>query len=559
MYLALSRRPDGVAVVEVQPNGDARLQQIVPDKELAAFVRAQQDDVRWVWDSTARWYPQLLEAGVRVWRCVDLALTRAILRGSALTADTDYARAADDAEWDALTTQAPEEVTLFTLDEPGATGSPDPAAELARQLAAVEGSTAPDRLRLLLAAESAGALIACELHFAGLPWSAEAHDKLLTELLGARPARGARPAKLEALAQRVRAALGAPALNPDSPGELLHALQRAGVPARSTRARELRESGHPAIAPLLEYKKLSRLAAANGWAWMDAWASGGRFHADYVPGAVVSGRWATHGGGALQLPKQIRGAVIADPGWTLVVADAAQLEPRVLSGLSHDRAMATAGRGHDLYDGVVASGVIDTRAHAKVAMLGALYGATTGDSARLAPRLARAFPAAIAYVDRAARLGERGEIVTSRLGRSSPRPPAAWDAAQAQASQQDARPADERRARAQARDWGRFRRNFVVQSTAAEWALCWMAQLRASLAGIQTASRGEAPAPFDQNPHLVFFLHDEIIVHTPEDCSERVVELVREAARDAGRRLFGAFPVEFPLSVAVVRDYGQAK
>lgn len=560
MYLALARLQDGIAVTEVRSARKIGPRSVMAGEALADFVREQPDDIRWVWDSTRRWYPALLRHGVRVSRCVDLALCRAILRGSALTAHTAYARSTDDANWADLREQEFEENTLFALDEPGAATAPDPALELARQLAAVDKASDPGRLRLLLAAESAGALIAVELQAAGLPWSVKAHDRLLTELLGPRPARGARPEKLEALAHSIREALSAPGLNPDSPTELRQALRRAGIDTGSTRAAELRELRHPVIEPLLAYKKLSRLLAANGWAWMDAWVSRGRFHADYLPGAVVSGRWATSGGGALQLPKQIRGAVVADPGWTLVVADAAQLEPRILAGLAGDTAMADAGRAHDLYDGVVSSGAIDTRAHAKVAMLGAMYGATTGDSARLAPRLARAFPRAIAFVDQAARRGERGEVVTSRLGRSSPLPPAGWAQAQAAPSLQGARPADERRARAQARDWGRFTRNFVVQATAAEWALCWMAQLRTDLLRLDAGNcTGRAPAPFERMPHLVFFLHDEVIVHTPVACAQRVVELTRQAARDAGRRLFGAFPVEFPLTVAVVDDYGHAK
>ena len=38
--------------------------------------------VRWVWDDTTRWYPALLEAGVRVERCTDLRLSHAVLRRS---------------------------------------------------------------------------------------------------------------------------------------------------------------------------------------------------------------------------------------------------------------------------------------------------------------------------------------------------------------------------------------------------------------------------------------------------------------------------------------------
>src|SRR5690606_24285843 len=105
------------------------------------------------------------------------------------------------------------------------------------------------------------------------------------------------------------------------------------------------------VEPLLAYKKLARLLSANGWTWLETWVVDGRFRPDYVPGGVVTGRWATNGGGALQLPHQIRGAVVADPGWKLVVADASQLEPRILAALAGDTAMTAAGAAGDLYAG----------------------------------------------------------------------------------------------------------------------------------------------------------------------------------------------------------------
>ena len=198
----------------------------------------------------------------------------------------------------------------------------------------------------------------------------------------------------------------APELNPDSPPDLLKALGRVGLVTTSTRSWELKKLDHPAIAPLLEYKKLSRLLAANGWHWLDANVADGRFRPDYVVGGVVTGRWASKGGGgALQLPKQIRGAVVADPGWKLVVADASQLEPRILAAMSGDARMAEAGREKDMYAGILASGAVATRAEAKVAMLGAMYGATTGESGRLMPKLTRAYPKAIGLVEDAARRG----------------------------------------------------------------------------------------------------------------------------------------------------------
>ncbi|MBL0886174.1 bifunctional 3'-5' exonuclease/DNA polymerase [Myceligenerans indicum] len=601
---------------------------------------------RWTWDDTNRWYPRLLSDGVRVERAHDLRLAHTILRSSALTADTALA-GAPRGPWDDLPPTSPpqaggaaaaaEPAALFDLDtlaqgtpggsasgdaarghgesrgRAGALGDPgqvpdvagglDPVAELAAQLDAIASSGDPGRLRLLVAAESAGALAAAEMHHAGLPWRGDVHDAILTEVLGPRPRPGARPEKLEALAERVREALDAPpTLNPDSHPDLLRAMEYAGVGARSLRKWELEKLDHPVIAPLLEYKSLYRLFTANGWTWLDTWAPNGRFRMEYVVGGVVTGRWASTGGGALQLPHSVRRAVVADPGWTFVVADAAQLEPRVLAGLAGDEQMAAAGQGAagdettgvDMYAGMVAAGVVGTRQEAKIGMLGAMYGGTTGASAQVMPRLAKAFPRAIDLVERAARAGERGEVVTTWLGRSSPPPGSAWADAQARAFA--AGPGDDaeagRRARSQTRAWGRFTRNFVVQGTAAEWALCWIASLRrrlwalgeapdapvlgtglgprdvaggevhgaASGAGSAVAAGGAGtPEPFARRPHLVYFLHDEVVVHTPAGLAEVVAHEVRAAADEAGRLLFGGFPVTFPLSVAVVDSYADAK
>ncbi|MDQ1552430.1 MAG: polymerase, partial [Actinomycetota bacterium] len=443
---------------------------------------------------------------------------------------------------------------LFALDdEDGGKVDADPVAEWALQQDAIATSADAGRIQRLLAAESAGALIAAEMRFAGMPWRADVHEELLAELLGPRPKPGERPARIEAALGETRRLLDVPDLNPDSPAELLKGLARGGVLATSTRSWELKKITHPAIPSLLEYKKLARLASANGWNWVDTWVEGGRFRPDYVVGGVVTGRWATSGGGALQLPKQIRGAAVADAGWKLVVADAAQLEPRILASMAGDRDMVAAGAAGDLYAGIVASGAIDTREHAKVALLGAMYGATQGDGGRLMPQLARAYPKAISMVEDAARAGERGEIVSTRLGRSSPLPGTTWRELQDDAYGEDANPAAADRARSYARSWGRFTRNFIVQGTAAEWALCWMASLRNRL----TELSGDLW--FTEAPHLVFFLHDELVVHTPEAFADRVADEVRAAAADAGRLLFGALPVEFPLTVATVDNYGQAK
>lgn len=533
---------------------------VVDGAELASAVAGlESEHPRWVWDDTSRWYGVLLDHGVRVERCVDLRLSHAILRNSALTAASRLATS-PASSWDRATSnvlEQPIEHALFDFDEPepaSTAAAENILAEFALQREAIAAAADPRRLSLLLAAESAGALVAAEMLYAGLPWREDVHDAILTGYLGARPIAGRRPAKLDAVLGELRVALESPNLNPDSPAELLKALGVAGLMVKSTRSWELRELKHPAIGPLLEYKKLARLLAANGWHWLDTNVAGGRFHPDYVPGGVVTGRWASKGGGgALQLPKQIRGAVIADPGWKLVVADASQLEPRILAAMSGDRGMVAAGSAGDLYAGIVASGAVETRDQAKVAMLGAMYGATTGESGRLMPRLARAYPQAISMVEEAARAGERGEIVTTRLGRSSPSPGAAWRELQSEALGEESTDVDSSRARGASRGWGRFTRNFIVQGSAAEWALCWMASLRRGLNELG------AGAWITDAAHLVFFMHDEVVVHCPAERADEVVALVTKAAADAGALMFGVLPVTFPLTVAIVDNYGEAK
>lgn len=532
-------------------------------------VRDAAPGTRWVWDDSRRWYPDLLAASIEVARCRDLRLCHVILQASTRVADPRPLRAATDwnvAEAGELVPMPDATATLFDVDvDEGsafARGVPSDLAsvraEYARQQRAVAESAEPDRLRLLLAAESVGALLAIELHAAGVPWSRDVHERILAERLGTRPAHGGLPSRVEALAAEVRAAVDDPSASLDSQPKLLRALHRVGVMATSTSKWELEKVDHPVIAPLLAYKKLTRLLSANGWGWLEEWAPDGRFRPVYVPGGVITGRWASSGGGALQLPRELRPAVHADPGWVLIVADVAQLEPRVLAAMARDESLAAAARGTDLYEGIVAGGVVTSRPEAKIAVLGAMYGATTGDSGRLVPALRRAYPRAMGLVDDAARIGEDGGIVTTWLGRSTPPPTPEWHEVQSAAGAPEATEADRTRARRSARDRGRFTRNFVVQGTAAEWAAAWLADLRAQLAALPAVADADAaPASgsvFGVRAHLAFFLHDEIIVHVPRAHAEAAADAVRSAADRATTLLFGTFPIDFPLDLRITDD-----
>ncbi len=581
MYLLLAPSPRGAAgtvpavdILRLDASGAAIAAQTVARTDLPLAVRELEQKLekehrpRWVWNKAQSWYPDLLAAGVRIERCHDVALCRNILVHSVFTAGTDYARTTAALPLDDVLeprSALADQVSLFEqLDQHPRSDGPEMAAlrqEFTAQLQSVRESAQPARLTLLLAAESAGALIAAEMRHTGLPWRADLHEQILVTHLGPRPIGAHRPEKMEFLAGRLREELKAPSLNPDSAQELVRALHRAGIETKTTRSWELEQISHPAIEPLLAYKKISRLHTANGWAWLDQWVAGGRFRPEYVVGGVVSGRWASRGGGALQIPRQIRGAAHADPGWKLIVADAAQLEPRVLAALAQDSTMAEAARDKDLYAGIAAQGFGGDRAKAKVALLGAIYGATTGESGRLMGQLTKTYPDAVGFVEAAARAGERGEVVTSRLGRSCPPPSDQWLATQRSSTAEE-----QRRAESAARSRGRFTRNFVVQGSAADWAACWLAEVRRRLGTLAaertaTAAAGPAdgtPAP-RKGPELVFFLHDEVMVHAPDDLLATVVQVLEESSRAATRLLFGNIPIAFPVNIAVVDSYADAK
>ncbi len=511
--------------------------------DLPTYVTEREtDSPRWVWDDTARWYPPLLAAGVRIARCHDLRLGHHLLR-RAPAVDQSLLGGAEAAQWDRLGPYDAAEPALFSADD--SLEHLDAHAEDARQLAAIATSPESAKLTLLLGAESAGAPVAAEMTHAGLPWSVEVHHELLASRLGTRPPRGQRPPLLEAVAVEVRKLLDAPRLNPDSRPELLAALRRAGLDVSDTRRSTLRRLDHIAIEPVLRYKQLAHLFQNNGWEWIDQWVRGGRFRPSYQPAGSTTGRWSSNGGGALSIPVQVRPAAIADEGWLLVVADVAQLEPRVLAGMSGDVALSSVARGADLYQGMVDAGAVASRRDAKLGLLGAMYGATTGESGRILADLTRRYPAAFGLVEAAARAGERGEVVRTLLGRGSPTIGDAWH------HDPDDPPPDPDRMAARRRAFGRFTRNFVVQGTGAEWALCWIADLRNRLWRLGSG-------PLTSRPHLVFFLHDEVVVHTPASVVDAVCAEVSEAAATAGRLLFRETPVDFPLNVSVVRCYADA-
>ncbi len=379
--------------------------------------------------------------------------------------------------------------------------------------------------------ESAAELLCAELSADGLPMSHQAAEQVLAGFIGPRPRNEGEAARNRAArdAAVLRHAPGGTGADLRSPGQVKMLLTAIGVDVPDTRAWRLRalQDTHPLVAALLEWRKAERIATTYGYSWLDQHLGpDGRLHGAWTGTDGAAGRM-TASGGLHNMPAVMRQAVLAGDGYVFVRADLGQIEPRVLAAVSGDRALAAATRADDLYAPVAAQLGVD-RPTAKVAVLGAMYGQTTGHGAQALRRLKRTYPVAMAYLEDGDRAGQDRRDVRTYGGRlialsgsGGPDTPA----------------------RAAAR--GRYGRNALIQGAAAELFKMWAVTVRA---------RGEA-----FGARIVLCLHDELLVHTPAAHGEAMAALVDDCLQEAARRWAPDASVRFISDTSVVRRWSDAK
>jgi DNA polymerase-1 len=232
-------------------------------------------------------------------------------------------------------------------------------------------------------------------------------------------------------------------------------------------------------------------------------------------------------GGALHnMPAELRPAVRCDQGWVLVRADLGQVEPRVLAVVSGDTALAEAARAADMYAPVAAALGCD-RPTAKVAVLAAMYGQTSGAAGAALRDMDRAYPRAMSYLRAAEQAGREGADIRTYGGRLL----------------RLARAGDDERFPPSA--WGRFARNAMVQGAAAEFFKAWAGTVRAGLAGT-----GDA--------RIVLCLHDELLVHAPADQAEASADILRNALDATAHWWAAGSGVRFVADVTVAETWAAA-
>ena len=141
----------------------------------------------------------------------------------------------------------------------------------------------------------------------------------------------------------------------DSPGRVLKALQKLGVPITDTKAATLKplSDRYPAVAALLQYRARAKALSAFGNTLpQHVCPETGRIHPQYFQIGASSGRLSCSRPNLQQVPRDraVRSCFVAGPGRELVVADYSQIELRIAAELSGDRALLEAFQaGRDLH------------------------------------------------------------------------------------------------------------------------------------------------------------------------------------------------------------------
>ncbi len=514
---------------------------------------------RWAWWSSETAVP-LISAGVRVATCWDIAAVHRLLFGGWRADPARVWAQLHHLALEMVPTMAPPDLFSSAEDDGDGEGPvqadgylrPEWAgggwartsgrvlrwAELAAQAAALQQARLAElgdrpRVGALARSESTAELLCAELSADGLPMDRAVAEGIVARFVGPRRRTDTEVAVQRAQrdAEVLRHAPGVGHVDLRSPGQVRWLLARVGMELPDTRAWRLRALAgtHPLVDALLTWRKAERVATTYGYAWLDEHiGADGRLRGCWTGSDGAAGRM-TATAGLHNMPAEMRAAVVAETGHAFVRADLGQIEPRVLAAVSGDKVLARATLDDDMYAPVAEHLDVD-RATAKVAVLGAMYGQTTGDGARALRRLEAAYPVAMAYLAEAYRSGQAGRDLRTYGGRLVPMSPGGSGVG-------------EDRGAAAAR--GRYGRNALVQGAAAELFKVWAVTVRA---------RGGR-----HGAQVVLCLHDELLVHVGVESAVVVAQLLDDCLQEAVRHWAPDGAVRFLAEIAVVERWSDAK
>jgi DNA polymerase-1 len=522
---------------------------------------------RWVWWSN-RTAHRMIGWGVRPSKCWDLSAVHRLIFGGWRSGPEQIWAGLHDLDVSTIPRRRP--VDLFSqamdrgdIDDPvGPDGHLRPewvegdwseradhvaswaeTAQQAQQLQAQHIARLDQRrqMRATALSESAAELLCAELEVDGLPMDLAEAESIIAGFVGPRPHSAAEAAA--ELQRRDHAVLQhlPPGITFDlrSPDQVKSLLRRVGIEVPDTRAWRLDalRDAHPIIEPLLAWRRAERVLTTFGFAWLDEHVGDdGRLRGSWSGSDGAAGRM-TASAGLHNMPAELRPAVAAEPGHAFVRADLGQIEPRILAAVSGDAKLAAATQADDMYAPVAEQLRVD-RDIAKVAVLGAMYGQTTGKGAEALRGLEREYPVAMGYLADADRAAQGSNDLRTYGGRL------------VRMSTTNANEVSDRDARSRAAARGRYGRNAMVQGAAAEFFKTWAVLMRAR-------SR-------DLGARIVLCLHDELLIHVREERADQAAALLDQCLQEAAHRWApigpdGTQPVRFVSDTSVIHAWSEAK
>ncbi|MBE2183343.1 MAG: DNA polymerase I [Anaerolineae bacterium] len=288
---------------------------------------------------------------------------------------------------------------------------------------------------------------------------------------------------------------------------------------------------HPIIEKILHYRELTKLKGT----YVDALPhlinpKTGRVHTSYSQIGAATGRMSSSNPNLQNIPirteigREVRGAIISQPGWKLLSVDYSQVELRIMAHITQDANLLEAFRqGQDIHAATAAlvhripieQVTKSQRIFAKRVNFGLLYGMgahrlardsdlTYAEATRFIDEYFAKMPRVKDYLDNAKRLASTTGVLTTLYGRrrNFPALMATGNRALRQSAEREAI-------------------NMPIQGTAADIIKLAMIHLHRELNQRQLPTR------------ILLQVHDELVLETPEDQVEEAAALVTQVMEHA--------------------------
>ena len=306
---------------------------------------------------------------------------------------------------------------------------------------------------------------------------------------------------------------------------------------------------HPIVNQVLEYRELTKLKSTYADGLLKVIDADGRIHTSFQMTVTDTGRLSSREPNLQNIPirkklgGQIRNMFVAAPGKVLVDADYSQIELRLLSHISDDKAMQEAFLSGEDFHAVTASKVFNVpledvtptlRSRAKAVNFGIVYGISAFSLSQdigVFPNEAKAYMEAYLerfhgvrdYMKRVVEEAKERGYVSTLYGRRRELP-------ELKSSNFNLRSFGERVAL-----------NMPIQGTAADI-------MKLAMVHADQRLRREMP-----EARLLLQVHDELIVECPAEVSEAVSRILKEVMENAA-----ALSVPLTVDVHSGHSWGEA-